>query len=133
MVSNIEAVRAAIAQGKELAAEFRTGTAKFYEDGNPVPVLVTPCRIKKPKPSSFEAGNQTEWSTKRDLIIKIAQNATTGIVRRGLIVQVSTTDGDPTINKVNFVVQSALDSQFSAERSINVVTELNETQRIVAP
>lgn len=130
MASNLDAIRDAIVQAKALALEFATGTASFYEDGNTTPVLVCPCRVKKPKPSSFDAGNQTEWATKRDLIIKIPQNATTGIVRRGLIVQVSTPDGDPSINLINFRVQSALDSQFSAERSINVVSEINETPRI---
>jgi len=131
MGANLDAVRAAIEQAKVIAAEFHTGTASFYEDGNPVPVLVCPCRVKKPKPSSFDAGNQTEWSTKRLPIIKIAQNQPDiDLIRKGLIVQVSTPDGDPTINLINFVVQSALDSQFSAERNISVATEIMKTDRI---
>lgn len=131
MASNLAAVRAAVVSAKKIAGEFHTGTAKFYEPGNPIAVLTTGCRVKKPKPSAFDAGNQTEWSTKRDTIIKVPQNATTGIIKKGLIVQVSTPDGDPTINKINFVVQSALDSQFSAERNVIVMTEVSETPRIV--
>lgn len=130
MPSNLEAIRAAVIQGKALAAEFRTGTAKFYENGNTTPVLVTDCRVRKPKPSSFDAGNQTEWATKRETIIKIPMDATTGVVKKGLIVQVSTPDGDPTINHINFTVQSSLGSQFSAERSVVVVSEIIETPRI---
>lgn len=131
MGANLEAVRAAIKQAKVVAAEFHTGTARFYETGNIVPVLVTPCRIKKPKPAAFDASNQTEWTTKRTMIIKIAQDATTGIIRKGLIVQVSTPDGDPAINHINFVVQSSMDSQFSAERNVTVDTEVTESPRIV--
>lgn len=130
MGRNLDSVRAAVERAKVIALEFASGTATFYEDGNTAPIFSCPCRVKKPKSSSFDAGNQTEWTTKRELKIKIPQNATTGIVRRGLIVQVSTPDGDPTINHINFIVQSALDSQFSAERTINVSTEINETPRI---
>ena len=130
MADNLAAVRAAVAQAKTLAAEFQTGTAKFYEDGNVTPLFTTTCRIKKPRPSSFDAGNQTEWATKRAILMKIPMDATTGIVRKGLIVQVSTPDGDPAINLINFVVQSSLDSQFSAERTVALVTEITNTPRI---
>ena len=133
MGANLDAVRAAVADAKVLAAEFHTAEAKFFEKGNTTPVLITTGRLKKPKPSSFDAGNQTEWSTKRGVVLKVPQDATTGIIRRGLIVQLSTPDGDPTINHINFVVQSALNSQFSAEREVSLVTEINEAARIVTP
>lgn len=136
MVSNIEAVRAAVEEAKVLAAEFHTATANFYEDGNTTPVFANvPVRVKKPRPSSFDAGNQTEWSTKRAIVIKAPMDltpyGTPTIIRRGLIVQVSSPDGDPTINGINFIVQSALTSQFAAEREISVSTEINSTPRIV--
>jgi hypothetical protein len=130
MGANLDAVRAAVAQAKIIAGEFHTAIATFYEDENETPVLVTVGRMKKPKPSSFDAGNQTEWSTKRIVILKVPQDATTGIIRRGLICQLSTPDGDPTINQINFVVQSALNSQFSAEREVTLATEINEAPRI---
>jgi len=130
MVSNLQAVRDAIEQGKTLAAEFTTGTASFYEDGNTTPVFTTPCRVKKPRPSAFDAGGQTEWSTKRTMVVKVPMTATSGIIRKGLIVQISTPDGDPTINLINFVVQSSLGSQFSAEREVLVTTEVNATPRV---
>jgi len=130
MVSNLQAVRDAIEQGKTLAAEFTTGTASFYEDGNTTPVFTTPCRVKKPRPSAFDAGGQTEWSTKRTMVVKVPMTATSGIIRKGLIVQISTPDGDPTINLINFVVQSSLSSQFSAEREVLVTTEVNATPRV---
>ena len=127
---NLDAVRAAIAIAKPLAEEFQTGTAKFYEDGNTTPVLVAACRVKKPRPSTFDASNQTEWATKRALVLKIPMDATTAVVRKGLLVQVSTPDGDPTINQINFIVQSSLSSQFAAEREVSVVTEVSETPRV---
>jgi len=130
MGANLDAVRAAVAQAKIIAGEFHTATATFFEDENTTPVLVTVGRMKKPKPSSFDAGNQTEWSTKRIVVLKVPQDATTGIIRRGLICQLSTPDGDPTINQINFVVQSALNSQFSAEREVTLATEINEAPRI---
>lgn len=143
MATRLEAVRRAVERGKEIAAEFHTGTMNIFEDGNTVPIFKdVPCRIKKPKPSSFDAGNQTQWATKRILVAKVPQDLTQytthltapdreTVVRSGLIAQVSTPDGDPTINKINFTVQSALNGQFSAEREITLATEINPTTRIV--
>ena len=133
MGRNLDAVRNAIEQAKVLAAEFQTGTAKFYEDGNPVPVLTCTIRMRKPKPSAFDAGNQTEWATKRGLVGKVPLTVATEIIQKGWICQVSTPDGDPTINHINFVVQSSLVSQFAAEREVTFVTEVNETPRVVTP
>ena len=133
MGANLDAVRAAVEQAKGIAAEFQTGTAKFYQDGNTTPLITTTCRVKKPRPSAFDGGNQTEWATKRTLYIKVPMDATTGIIRQGLIVQISTPDGDPTINLINFTVESALSSQFSAERTIVASTEVIATPRIVGP
>jgi len=132
MVSNVAAVRAAIIEAQALAGEFQTAEMKLYEEGNATPILTTPCRVKKPKPSSFDAGNKTEWATKRMLMAKVPMDAATGIIRSGLIAQISTPDGDPTINHINFTVQSALTSQFAAEREISLVTEVQETPRIGA-
>ena len=129
MGANLEAVRAAIQLAKGVSAEFQTGTAKFYEDGKVVPVLTTTCRVKKPKPSTFDAGNETMWATKRELIIKVPLVGT-HMIRKGLIMQVSTPDGDPKINLINFIVQSSMDSQFAAERSVVVVTETTPTPRV---
>lgn len=128
---NLDAVRAAVERAKELVAEFHVGTAMFYEDGNTTPVLTTPCRYKKPRPSAFDAGNQTEWATKRILSLRVPLNADTDIIEKGLIVQISSPDGDPTINHINFTVQSALGSQFAAERDITISTEVIATPRIV--
>lgn len=130
MASNLDAIRKAIEIAKPIAEEFQTGEIKFYEEKNLVPILVTTCRIKKPKPSSFDAGDQTRWATKRLVIAKVPQNATTGVIRKGLIAQVSTPDGDPTINHITFRVESALNSQFSAEREVSLSTEVVATPRI---
>jgi hypothetical protein len=132
MASRLESVRAAVERAKVIAGEFQSGTASFYEPGNTTPLFVTTCRMKKPKPSSFEAGNQTEWSTKKLPVLKIPleiPGVTT--IRKGLIVQISTPDGDPSINAISFTVQSSLVGQFAAEREINLATEVNVTERIV--
>lgn len=129
MADNIAAVRAALAQAAVLAEEFMVCEASFYELGNTTPVFVTPCRVKKPRPSAFDAGNVTQWSTKRSLIIQIPLTAASGIVDKGLIVQVSGAD-DPSINMINFVVQSSLSGSFAAVRNVSVTTEVNETPRV---
>jgi hypothetical protein len=130
MGANLDAIRAAIVQAKVVAEEFQTGTAKFYEDNNPTPIVTTTCRVRKPKPSTFDAGNESMWATKREMIIKVPLLGTEAI-RKGFIVQVSTPDGDPLISLVNFVVQSAFGSQFTAERAVVVVSEIIQTPRIV--
>ena len=127
----LAAVRAAVEEAKELAEAFQTGEAKFYEPGNAAPVLTCSVRVKKPRPSAFDAGNQTEWATKRAMVLRVPMNATTGIIKKGWIVQVSTPDGDPTINHINFVVQSSLKSSFTAERDVLVNTEVSERSRII--
>lgn len=132
MANNLAAIRAAIEQAKAVAEEFRSGTIKFYENGNSTPVFETTCRLRKPKPSSFDASNQTEWSTKRLVLAKIPLEIPgVDTIRRGMIAQVSTPDGDPSINLVSFTVQSSLTSQFAAEREVTLATEVNETPRIV--
>ena len=128
--SALAAVRNAVEQAKELAETFQTGTAKFYVDGNSTPVLTCSVRVKKPRPSAFDAGNQTEWATKRAMVLRVPMNASTGIIKKGLIVQISTPDGDPTINHINFTVQSSLKSSFTAERDVLVFTEVSERSRI---
>lgn len=130
MARNLDAVRNAIEQAKIIAAEFHTGTANFYKPGNPVPVLTTPIRMRKPKPSAFDAGNQTEWGTKRGVVGKVPLVVATEVIEKGWICQIVTPDGDPTINHINFVVQSSLVSQFAAEREVTFATEVSETPRV---
>ena len=132
----LAAVRAAVETARPIAESVRSGTAKFYDDGNTTPFLTCDCRVKKPRPSSFDAGDQTRWATKVATIIKIdviqpELESRDGIIPSGTIVQVSTPDGDPAINGINFVVQSAVGSQFEAERNISVVSEGAKTPRIV--
>ena len=127
----LAAIRNAVEQAKELAETFQTGTAKFFEDGNTTPLLECSVRVKKPRPSAFDAGNQTEWATKRAMVLRVPMDATTEIIQKGWIVQVSTPDGDPTINQINFTVQSSLKSSFTAERDVLVSTEVSARQRII--
>lgn len=131
MGSRLDSIRAAVERAKPIAEEFQTGTASFFEVGNTTPLFTTTCRMKKPKPSSFDAGNQSEWSTKRLSVIKIPLVIPgVDVIKKGLIVQISTPDGDPSINNINFVVQSALTSQFAAEREVSLATEITKTPRI---
>lgn len=138
LAKSLASVRKAVARARPVAETFHTGTAKFF-DANGVsphtPVLICMVRVKKPKPSSFDAGNQSEWSTKRNTVLKApltfpAPYENVKVIKRGLIVQIETPDGDPSINNVTFVVQSAMTGQFAAEREITVTTELNEAPRI---
>lgn len=129
----LDDVRAAVEVARPIAASVRSGTARFYENGNTTPVLVCNCRVKKPKGGSFDAGDQTRWATKRELIIKIdieQPDLADGIVKPGWIVQIETPDGDETINGINFTVQSSLASSFAAERNVVVATETKATPRI---
>lgn len=136
---SLAAVRAAGILGASIAAIFQTGTAKFYDPNSAtptVPVLITPCRVKKPTPRAFDASNETEWSKSRRLMLKVplvfpAPYAAVLVVEKGWAVQISTPDGDPTINEISFTVQSAIASQFAAERVIALETEINSTPRIV--
>jgi len=130
MGKNLDAVRAAVESAKVLAEEFQSGTAKFYIDGNTDVVFESTCRLKKPKTSSYDAGNQTQWSTKRETQLKIPLTAGGNVIQKGMICQISTTDGDEAINHINFTVQSSLGGQFAAERTIMLVTEVNKTDRI---
>ena len=130
MGANLDAIRKAIETVKPIAEEFQTGEIKFFEEGNATPVLTTTCRLKKPKPSSFDAGDQTRWATKRLLTAKVPLNATTGVIKKGLVAQVSTPDGDPTINHITFRVESSLVAQFAAEREVSLSTEVVATPRI---
>lgn len=136
MASNLDAIRNAVAQGKALAAEFHTAHAKFFQDGNATPVFECDARARKPRPSAFDAGNQTEWATKRVVVLKVPMDANgSELIQKGLIVQLSpvdedNVDGDPTLYGINFTVQSSLGSQFSAEREVILVTEVRGTPRI---
>lgn len=131
----LAAVRAAVEDAKELAETFQTAEAKFFENGNTTPVITTTGRLRKPRPSAFDAGNQTEWATKRIVVLKVPINATTDVIRKGLLCQLAPidpakADGDPSIYKINFTVQSSLVSQFAAEREVVLATEVEERPRI---
>lgn len=138
--SRLDSIRAAVEQGAALAGEFHTALANFYDSGVTTPVFANvPVRFKKPRPSAFDAGNQTEWATKRNLTIKapmdLSSYGSETIIRSGLVVQLApadaqNADGDPSLYAINFVVQSALTSQFAAEREIVVTTEVNVTPRV---
>jgi hypothetical protein len=135
---NVAAVRAAVAAGAALAESFMVCTAKWFDPNGENPtqaIFETICRVKAPRPSSFDAGNSAEWATKRYLTISIP-NRTAGlnntqvpnVIRKGLVVQVDGAD-DPTINHVSFTVQSQIGATFAATREISVATETNETPR----
>jgi hypothetical protein len=130
MGENLDAIRAAVETAKGIAGEFHTAELKFFNDASNTPVLICMGRLRKPRPSAFDAGNQTEWATKRVVVAKIPLGATTDIIQKGWYVQVSTTDGDPSLNHVTFTVQSSLVSQFAAEREVLLATEVSKTPRI---
>lgn len=136
---NLLAVRAAVIQAKAIASIFHTSSVKFYDPTSTtpnVPVLITECRVKKPRPSSFDASNKVEWSKLRKLLIKLpmtfpAPYAGVVVIQKGWVAQIANVDGDPTISSVSFTVQTALTSQFAAEREVSLETELDVTPRIV--
>lgn len=136
MSISIPQIQAVVEQGRVLAEGVMNCEAKFFVRGNSTPVLETPCRVKKPRPSAFEATDPTEWNTKRRLIVQIPRDvdlsAHDGVIEKGWIVQVSGAN-DPTINNVNFVVESALASGYAYARNVNVVSDVIATPRVTEP
>lgn len=136
MSISIPMIQAVVEQGRALAELVMNCEAKFYVRGNATPVLTTPCRVKKPRPSAFEAMDPTEWNTKRRLILQIARDvdlsASDGVIEKGWIVQISGAN-DETINNVNFTVESALGSGYAYARNINLVSDVIATPRVVEP
>lgn len=143
----LDDIRAAVKTAKPLAETFHTAKVSFYDPNsttNTVPVLVCSGRFKKPRPSAFDAGNQNEWATARRQILKVPLEFTTidgvdystvKIIEEGWVAQVEPADsahvdGDPTLYGISWTVQSALVSQFAAEREVNLLTEVRATPRI---
>lgn len=136
MSISIPMIQSVVEQGRVLAEGVMNCEARFYVRGNPTPVLVCPARVKKARPAVFEASDQTEWNTKRRLVIQIPRDvdlsAYDGVVEKGWIVQV-TGGNDPTVNNVNFVVESQIDSGYAYARNVAVVTDVEATPRVVTP
>jgi hypothetical protein len=124
-------VLAAVEIGRQLAESAMLNTVKFYDSksGSTDPVVTCPCRVKPPKPATFDASNSAESRNKRLVQIQIPLNAFPDIVPQGLIAQISGSN-DPTTNNVNFTVDSQLDSTYAYARDIQLTTELRKTPRI---
>lgn len=133
MSISIPQIQSVVEQGRVLAEGVMNCEVKFYERGNVTPVLTTKCRVKKPRSAVFEATDPTEWNTKRRLIIQIPRDvdlsAHDGVVKKGWIAQVSGAN-DPTINGVNFTVESSMGSGYAYARNVNVVSDGIPTDRI---
>lgn len=132
MSISIPQIQAAVEQGRLIAEGVMNCEAKFYDRHSAsknTPVFTTKCRVKKPKPSAFDAGNPTEWGTKRVLVLQIPRTATSGVIKQGLIVQVSGSNDDA-INGVTFVVQNQLESGYAYARNVVVETDVKATPRV---
>lgn len=136
MSISIPMIQSVVEQGRVLAEQVMNCEVRFYERGNPTPVLTTKGRVKKARPSAFDASTPTEWSTKRRLVIQVPRDvdltASNGIIEKGWIVQVSG-GNDPTLNNVNFTVESQIDSGYAYARNVAVVTEVEATPRVTPP
>lgn len=136
MSISIPQINAVVEQGRVLAEAVMNCDIKFFERGNPTPVLTCPGRVKKPRPAVFDAIDPTEWNTKRRLIIQIPRDvnltASDGVVEKGWVVQISGAD-DPTVNNINFTVESALNGGYAYARNIAVVSDVIATPRVVEP
>jgi hypothetical protein len=122
-------VLAAVEIGRQLAESAMINEVKFYEVGNTTPIVTCNCRVKAPKLSTFDASNSAETRKKRLVQIQIPLAAFPDIVPQGLIAQISGSL-DPTINNVNFTVDSQLESTFAYARDVQLTTELRKTARI---
>lgn len=133
MSISIPQIQAVVEQGRALAEGVMNCEVSFYVRGNPTPVLVCPGRVKKARPAVFEASDPTEWATKRRMVIQIPRDVDLsdydGVVQKGWVVQVSG-GNDPTINNVNFTVESQIDSGYAYARNVAVVTEVTATPRV---
>lgn len=135
---NLLAVRAAVEQAKVIAEVFHTGVAHFYDPHSHTTaheLFHCTVRAKKPRPSAFDASNETAWAKKRRLVLKLPMDipelaALGGVIQQGWVVQLALEDGDPTLNAISFTVQSALTSQFAAEREVAVESEVIATPRL---
>lgn len=139
---NLQAIRNAVAQAKAIAEVFHTAIAHFYDPNSDTPtqeLFHCTVRVKKPRPSAFDAGNEVVVNTKRRIVLKLPMDipeleALGGAILYGWVVQIEPADpdnpdGDPTIYNVSFTVQSAITSQFAAEREVAVETEVQPTPR----
>lgn len=118
----------------EIAAAAETQmniTAKFYDTAGTLKVT-TKGRWQH-KRSPLDASSATSWSTKRAGHIQIPLTASTGLVKKGWVVQISAGTEplrDPTLGLISFTVQSAVNSSHAALRTIEVVSEVAATPRV---
>lgn len=80
-----------------------------------------------------DPSNALAYSTKRIVQIQHPINASTMLIRKGLIVRVLNGGDDPVLLKVAMTVQSALNGSKAAVRTVVCVTELSETPPIEVP
>lgn len=136
MSISIDQINAVVEQGRALAEGVMNCQIKFFQRGVTMPVLVCPGRVKKPRPAVFDATDPTEWNTKRRLIVQIPRDvdlsASNGVVEKGWIVQISGAD-DPTVNNVNFTVESQIGGGYAYARNVAVVSDVIATPRVVEP
>lgn len=100
-------------------------------------VCTTPGRFQHLR-SPLDASSAAQWSTKRAGRAQIPLDATTGMIRKGLLCQISAGVDDkgnaiplrdPTLGLVTFTVQSAINSSHAALRTVEMVSELAPTPR----
>lgn len=136
MSLSIPMIQGVVEQGRALAESVMNCEIRIYERGNTTPILITKGRVKKPRPGVFDAMDTTEWQTKRRTVIQIPRDvdlsAHNGVIQKGWIIQVSG-GNDPTVNNINYVVDSQVDSGYAYARNIAVSTEATATPRIQTP
>lgn len=113
------------------AEEFMNVTVKFYDTAGTLQVT-TKGRWQH-KRSPLDASSATSWSTKRAGHIQVPLSASTGLIKKGWIAQISAGDTplrDPSIGLISFTVQSAVNSSHAALRTIEVTTEVAATPRV---
>lgn len=136
MSLSIPMIQGVVEQGRVLAESVMNCEIRIYERGNATPILVTKGRVKKPRPAVFDAMDTTEWQTKRRTVIQIPRDvdltAYNGVIQKGWIIQVAG-GNDPTVNNINYVVESQVDSGYAYARNIAVSTDATQTPRVAPP
>lgn len=111
--------------------------AKFYDTAGTLKVT-TKGRWQQ-KRSPLDASSATSWSTKRAGHIQVPLTASTGLIPKGWITQISAGVDDkgvviplrdPTLGLISFTVQSAVNSSHAPLRTIEVVSEVAATPRV---
>jgi hypothetical protein len=112
--------------------ELRTGQPDGDDYIQPDMVIDSKARvqqIRQPRDSS----TPDQWSTSRWIRIQIPLKATSGMIRKGIIVQVEQGDDpdfDPTLALISFTVQSAVNSSSAALRTVECVSTISAVPRI---